>query len=62
MGEGLRRAVAAAKATQKPRRSALEIGVRNIIYNVEQNPKAHTVEEILRSLRSALGVRPDEKV
>ncbi len=59
MGEGLKRARAAAKTTQ---RSPLERGVRNIIYNVEQNPKAHTVEEILRSLRGALGVSQDEKV
>lgn len=47
------------KATQ---RSPLEICVRNIVYNVEQNPKAHTVEEILSNLRSALGIHRDESV
>jgi len=36
--------------------------VRNIIYNVEQNPAAHTVLEIIHSLREALGLKPGDRV
>lgn len=36
--------------------------VRNIIYNVQQNPAHYTVEELLRNMRQAIGVKADERV
>ncbi|HSV14229.1 MAG TPA: hypothetical protein VLI90_08210, partial [Tepidisphaeraceae bacterium] len=35
--------------------------VRNVIFNVEQNPAAHTVEEVIRNLRDALGLKEGER-
>lgn len=58
MGKGLQRSAAAAKATQ---RSALELQIRNIVFNIEQNPDAHSVRDLLASMRSALGLRPGER-
>lgn len=46
---------------QVPQMSRLEQGIRNIIFNVEQDPSRHTVAELIYSMRSALGLQPGER-
>lgn len=40
----------------------IEVGVRNIIFNVQNSPERYTVEVLLQNMRRAIGVGPDEKV
>ena len=42
-------------------RSYLEGCIRNVVFNAEQNTSAHSVEELIASLRNALGLKPGER-
>lgn len=45
----------------KDRADNMERQLRNIVFNVEQNPDAHTVRELLASIRSIIGLKPGER-
>jgi hypothetical protein len=44
-----------------PRLHNAEIKLRNIIFNVEQNPKSYTPSEVIRNMRQALGLKEGER-
>lgn len=35
--------------------------IRNILFNVEQDPDRYTMRDLLHSMRSAIGLQPGEK-
>lgn len=45
----------------KDRLDNMERMLRNIVFNVEQNPERHTVTELLTSIRSIIGLKPGER-
>lgn len=45
----------------KDKSDRMELGIRNIIFNVEQDPDRYNVRDLLLSMRSAIGLQPGQK-